>query len=47
MREWLTLEVRGRVYPAFTAKWWGWALLGEVSGVAVFYGLLIGLAILL
>jgi len=47
MREWLDFEIRGRVYPAFTVKWWGWALLGGVGGGAVFYGLLIGLAILL
>lgn len=47
MREWLDFEIRGRVYPAFTAKWWALAILGGVGGIAVFYGLLIGLTILL
>lgn len=46
MREWLDFEIRGRVYPAFTAKWWGWALLGSAAGIAVFFALLAGLAIL-
>lgn len=47
MREWLDIEIHGRVYPAFTAKWWVWALLGGVGGVAAFYGLLAALVILL
>lgn len=47
MREWLDIEIQGRVYPAFTAKWWCWALLGGFVCVVAFYGLLAALIILL